>query len=215
VELEKYCLEHKAVISGGDEAGGSTAHLSVRGLPSGPGVPVYAFVRLAERPPGTESIVGCLYGCSILFLWLQFILWNSVMKSADTRGVDIANLLFVALPGFASLWFSRAFQVEYRPSLSLLSRLALLVTGVSAAYALMTVLWNRVAGNHGAQGEWFAMLSRGWLLVVAILASLLLPLIVRRRLKIHRQYQALQQRSSKRYFQSTVAPVAIARDGHG
>jgi hypothetical protein len=107
-------------VQGKNEAGGPVAHLYVRNLPATVGDQIYAYTLLRERPPGTTALVMWLTLFASIFFWFYWLIWDRIVID-DTKGIDVAAL-FVALPGLASIWFSRAFKDDIRPRIPLASR---------------------------------------------------------------------------------------------
>jgi hypothetical protein len=137
----RYFKEHYRVngacVSGMDEAGGPVAHLYARDLPATADNKLYAYARVRERPPGSTALVMWLTALTAGFLWFYYLIWDWLVSS-DTKGIDLASLS-VALPGVASIWFSRAFREDVRTRVPLVSRFGLLFA--VAALVTSAVMW--------------------------------------------------------------------------
>ncbi|GLY36262.1 hypothetical protein Amsp01_022860 [Amycolatopsis sp. NBRC 101858] len=192
--FEESLRKSEAITQGENEAGGPVAHLYARNLPSKVGDQVYAYTLLRERPPGTTALVMWLTLFASIFFWFFWRIWDGLVFD-DTKGIDVAAL-FVALPGLASIWFSRAFKDDIRPRIPLVSRIGLLAVGMSAFYALLGVVVRRGVCSPGSvvcTPELMAVFSRDALLGVALLLSVLTVWLFARKWRFQKSYQVLQK----------------------
>ncbi|RSM45506.1 hypothetical protein DMA12_13670 [Amycolatopsis balhimycina DSM 5908] len=187
-------------VQGKNEAGGPVAHLYVRNLPSTVGDQIYAYTLLRERPPGTTALVMWLTLFASIFFWFYWLIWDRLVID-DTKGIDVAAL-FVALPGLASIWFSRAFKDDIRPRIPLVSRIGLLAVGMSAFYSLLGVVVQRGVCNPAAapcSPILTSIFSHQVLLVIAGLLTALTVWLIGRRFRFQKSYRVLQKNIIERY----------------
>lgn len=190
----------QAKVQGKNEAGGPVAHLYARNLPSTVGDQIYAYTLLRERPPGTTALVMWLTLFASIFFWFYWYIWDGLVFD-DTKGIDVAAL-FVALPGLASIWFSRAFKDDIRPRIPLVSRIGLLSVGMSAFYALLGVVVRRGVCNAASPActpimTW--VFSREVLLAAAVLLTVLTVWLFVRKRRFQTSYRQLQKNIIERY----------------
>ncbi|CAL9664889.1 hypothetical protein SUDANB95_07153 [Actinosynnema sp. ALI-1.44] len=122
--FKNHCHAVGATVSGANEAGGPVAHLYATDLKPIVGDQLYAYGRVQERPPGTTALVMWLVLLAMGFMWLFHALWPWMIAN-ETKGIDVAAF-FIALPGLASIWFSRVFREDVRGRVPLISRLGLI-----------------------------------------------------------------------------------------
>ncbi|MFJ8910792.1 hypothetical protein [Amycolatopsis sp. NPDC102389] len=200
--LGKFCAENDAQTLGDRDAGGPVAHLYGRNLRKAATNDhlLYAYAYVRERPPGTTAAATWLCFFSAAFLWLFYGAWDPLVTSPNA-GTNV-TALFVALPGFASIWFSKAFQQEIRSRLPLVNRVGLLLVGLSTFYALVSTMINR--GGVTAPDGWPRFLadsfSRDGVRVFTIVLSLWALFLFSRRVLFHKCYQRLQNSVVKRYM---------------
>jgi hypothetical protein len=198
--FRKYYRVNGAYVGGKDEAGGPVAHLYARELPATVGDQLYAYTRVRERPPGTTALVMWLCLLAAGFLWFYYMTWQRLMVS-DTHGIDVAAL-FVALPGIASIWFSRAFRDDVRPRVPLVSRLGLVLVGFSGFYSLLAILVRRgiCQEANACPGLLTTVFSQLLLLIFACALTGMSGWLIVRRISFHRDYQKLQNNVIDRYL---------------
>lgn len=200
--LDEFCADNDAQTLGDKDAGGPVAHLYGRNLREAATSDhlLYAYAYVRERPPGTTAAATWLCFFSAAFLWLFWSAWNELVMAA-TAGANI-TALFVALPGFASIWFSKAFQQEIRSRIPLVNRFGLLLVGLSTFYTLVSTMINRAMGETAT--GWSAFLtdsfSRGGVLIFTISLSAMAVFLFGRRVLFHKCYHRLQNAAVKRYM---------------
>lgn len=195
-----HCTTVGATVSGANEAGGPVAHLYATDLTSIIGDQLYAYGRVQERPPGTTALVMWLSLLAGGFMWLYYLLWPWMVQN-DTRGIDVAAF-FIALPGLASIWFSRVFREDVRARVPLISRLGLILVGVAAFYSLLAIMIQRgtcsvsvepgATGLGACPGSLMAVFSQEGLLITAVLLTIMSVWLIERRFRFHQTYQRLQ-----------------------
>ncbi|OKJ98354.1 hypothetical protein [Amycolatopsis sp. CB00013] len=200
--FNKFCEEKGAYALGNEEAGGPIAHLYGRNLRQkkfGDQL-LYAYAYVRERPPGTTAAAMWLCLFSASFLWLFYGNWDRLVGPSST-GVNVTTL-FVALPGFASIWFAKAFQAEIRSRIPLVNRLGLLLVGLSTFYTLVSSMVARRTGTPEA--GWASTLSDGFsqtgVAIFTVFLSIMSLVLIWRRITFHSCYQRLQNSVVKRYM---------------